>query len=111
MRLAFCAYIQELYITTPPPRHAPDATGGVDRLAPALVRGLLRRRRHGGLLFAALLGAIYQQQAVWIAGLAVFSLFCAQAGVGYYFSRERVLEVQVEVAKTGRDRVLTSTML
>jgi hypothetical protein len=64
-----------------------------------------------GSLFAALLGAVFEQQAVWIAGLAVFSLFCAQAGAGYYFSRERVLEVQVEVHKTGRDRALTSTML
>ena len=80
----------------------------------------LRQRSYGscyvgvgmaGSLLAALLGAIYQQQAVWIAGLAVFSLFCAQAGAGYYFSRERVLEVQVEVHKTGRDRALTSTML
>ena len=80
----------------------------------------LRQRSYGscyvgcgmaGSLFAALLGAIHQQQAVWVAGLAVFSLFCAQAGAGYYFSRERVLEVQVEVHKTGRDRVLTSTML
>ena len=80
----------------------------------------LRQRSYGscyvgfgmaGSLFGALFGAIYQQQAVWIAGLAVFSLFCAQAGLGYYFSRERVLEVQVEVHKTGRDRALTSTML
>jgi hypothetical protein len=63
-----------------------------------------------GSLGAALLGAIYEQQAVWIAGLAVFSLFCAQAAVGYWFSRERVVvQVQVEVPKTSR--ALTSTML
>ena len=63
-----------------------------------------------GSLFAALLGAIYEQQAVWVAGLAVFMLFCAQASVGYYFSRERVVvQVQVEVPKTSR--ALTSTML
>jgi hypothetical protein len=81
----------------------------------------LRQRSYGscyvgvgmaGSLLAALLGAIYQQQAVWIAGLAVFSLFCAQAGAGYYFSRERVaVDVQIEVPKTGRDRALTSAML
>jgi len=80
----------------------------------------LRQRSYGacyvgfgmaGSLFGTLFGAIYEQQAVWIAGLAVFSLFCAQAGAGYYFSRERVLEVQVEVPKTSRDRALTNTML
>jgi len=62
-----------------------------------------------GSLFAALLGAVFEQQAVWIAGLAVFSLFCAQAAAGYYFSRERAGEVRVEVATTSR--ALTSTML
>jgi hypothetical protein len=62
-----------------------------------------------GSLFAALLGAVYEQQAVWIAGLAVFSLFCAQAGAGYWLSRERAGEVRVEVATTSR--ALTSTML
>jgi hypothetical protein len=47
---------------------------------------------------------------VWAEGLAVFSLFCAQAAVGYWFSRERVVvQVQVEVPKTSR--ALTSTML
>jgi len=63
-----------------------------------------------GSLGAALLGAIYEEQAVWVAGLVVFMLFCAQAAVGYYFSRERVVvQVQVEVPKTSR--ALTSTML
>jgi hypothetical protein len=79
----------------------------------------LRQRPHAncyiglglaGSLGAALLGAIYDQQAVWVAGLTVFMLFCAQAAVGYWFSRERVvMQVQVEVPKTSR--ALTSTML
>jgi hypothetical protein len=65
-----------------------------------------------GSLGAALLGAIYDQRAVWAADLAVFGLSCLQAAAGYLLSRERVVvEVRVEVQNASRDRPLTSTML
>jgi hypothetical protein len=43
----------------------------------------------GGSLAAALLGVIYEQRAVWAAGLAVFGLLCLQGACGYYWGRER----------------------
>ena len=63
-----------------------------------------------GSLLAALLGAIYEQQAVWAAGLALFLLFCLQAACGYWFSRERVVVVQIEV-QASRERPLSGAML
>ena len=58
-----------------------------------------------GCLAAALLGLIYNQQAVWAASLACFGLFCAQAACGYYFSERDVMVVNIAVT----DRPLRST--
>ena len=53
----------------------------------------------GFSLLMALLGAIYDQRAVWAAGLACFCLVCAQVVAGYCLSRERpVVAVQNAVA-------------
>ena len=53
----------------------------------------------GFSLLMALLGTIYDQRAVWAAGLACFGLLCVQVVVGYWFSRERtVVAVQIAVA-------------
>ena len=50
-------------------------------------------------LLMALLGAIYDQRAVWAAGLACFCLVCAQVVAGYWLSRERpIVAVQNAVA-------------
>ena len=39
-------------------------------------------------LSAALLGAVFQERAVWAAGLAVCLIICVQAVCVYYFSRD-----------------------
>ena len=39
-------------------------------------------------LSAALLGAYYQESAVWAAGLVVCLVICVQAVCAYYFSRD-----------------------
>ena len=53
----------------------------------------------GFSLLMALLGAIYDQRAVWAAGLACFCLVCAQVVAGYCLSRERtVVAVQIAVS-------------
>ena len=52
----------------------------------------------GFSLLMALLGAIYEQRAVWAAGLACFCLVCAQVVTGYCLSRERpVVTVQIAI--------------
>jgi hypothetical protein len=48
-----------------------------------------------GCIAAALLGLVYEQHAVWAAGLACFALLCVQGVCGAYFSRERVVVVQI----------------
>ena len=54
----------------------------------------------GFSLLMALLGAIYDQRAVWAAGLACFCLVCAQVVAGYCLSRERpVVAVQIAVTE------------
>jgi hypothetical protein len=51
-----------------------------------------------GSLGAALLGLIYDERAVWAAGLACFGLLCLQVVVGYWLSRERpVVAVQIAI--------------
>ena len=70
----------------------------------------LRQRSYGscylalgmaGSLLAALLGAVYEQQAVWAAGLAVFVLCCVQAACGHWLSRERPVVV-IQITNTER---------
>ena len=39
-------------------------------------------------LTMALLGAVFQERAVWAAGLAVCLIICVQAVCVYYFSRD-----------------------
>ena len=39
-------------------------------------------------LAAALLGAVYEEHAVWAAGLAVCLIICVQAVCAYYFSHD-----------------------
>ena len=52
----------------------------------------------GFSLLMALLGLIYDQRAVWAAGLACFCLVCAQVVAGYCLSRERpVVAVQIAI--------------
>ena len=52
----------------------------------------------GFSLLMALLGAIYDQRAVWAAGLACFCLVCAQVVAGYCLARERpVVAVQIAI--------------
>jgi cyanate permease len=79
----------------------------------------LRQRSNGncylalgmaGSLTAALLGAIYDRWEVWAPGLAFFGLLCVQAACGYWFSRERVVVVQIEV-QGSRERPLSGAML
>ena len=55
-----------------------------------------------GSLFAALLGAVYEQQAVWAAGLAVFVLCCVQAACGHWLSRERPVVAVIQITNTER---------
>ena len=55
----------------------------------------------GFSLLMALFGAIYDQRAVWAAGLACFCLVCVQVVAGYCLSRERAVVV-VNVAVTER---------
>ncbi len=79
----------------------------------------LRQRSYGncylalgmaGSLTAVLLGAIYDRRSVWAPGLALFGLLCVQAACGYWFSRERVVVVQIEV-QASRERPLSGAML
>jgi cyanate permease len=60
----------------------------------------------GGSLAAALLGSIYEQRAVWAAGLAVFALLCLQGACGYYW-RERPVVAVIVV----ENRPLSSTTM
>ncbi len=39
-------------------------------------------------LSAALLGAVFQERAVWATGLGMCMLICVSAALGYYFSRD-----------------------
>jgi hypothetical protein len=71
----------------------------------------LRQRSYGscylaigmaGCLAAALLGAIYKQQAVWSAGLALFALLCVQGACGHCLSRERPVVAVIQITNTER---------
>ena len=62
----------------------------------------------GFSLLMALLGAIYDQRAVWAAGLLCFCLVCVQVVAGYCLSRERRV-VAVRIAIKGAP-LSTSTL-
>ena len=49
----------------------------------------------GFCLLVALLGLIYEHEAVWAAGLACFALLCLQGACGLCLSRERVVVVEI----------------
>ena len=59
-----------------------------------------------GSLAAALLGLVWEQHAVWAAGLAVFGLLCLQGACGYYW-RERPVVAVIVI----ENRPLSSTTL
>ena len=53
----------------------------------------------GFSLLMALLGLVYEQRAVWVAGLGLFGLLCLQGACAHYVSRDlsRVAVINVVV--------------
>ena len=93
-----CVSCWKKYIATPPTRQEMrhlrrEPREGVT-IPPSEARCYLAMGM-GGCIAAALLGLTYEQHAVWAASLACFALLCVQGACGAYFSRERVVVVQI----------------